>query len=152
MRLIRNYISRRGADVAVPGAPRDRLMHRPKHPWHHLLRVSNPDGQKPVIKSRTVVANGVERCAVRGAFLIGPTGLVVDANNALDVSDMLADSIVCRNGQVAEIAPIAGKRESTPSKRNRRRGMVTCSAVASGLMAQGFYHMQGQMNAIMEAM
>jgi hypothetical protein len=53
-----------------------------------------PVGQKPVIKSRTVVANGFGQRADRDAFLIGPTGLVLGLDNTLYVSDALGNRVV----------------------------------------------------------
>ena len=61
-----------------------------------VLRIdlSIPDGQKPVIKSRTVIANGFGQRADRDAFLIGPTGLALGSDDTLYVSDALANRIV----------------------------------------------------------
>ena len=58
------------------------------------LVLSIPDGQKPVIKSRTVIAHGFGQRADRSAFLIGPTGLVLAPDNTLYVSDALGNRIV----------------------------------------------------------
>jgi hypothetical protein len=58
------------------------------------LDLSIPDGQKPVVKSRTVVANGFGQRADRDVFLIGPTGLVLGPDNTLYVSDALGNRIV----------------------------------------------------------
>jgi hypothetical protein len=61
-----------------------------------VLRIdlSIPDGQKPVIKSRTVIANGFGQRADKDVFLIGPTGLVLAADNTLYVSDALENRVV----------------------------------------------------------
>jgi hypothetical protein len=61
-----------------------------------VLRIdlSIPAGQKPVIKSRTVIADGFGQRADRSAFLIGPTGLVLGTDNTLYVSDALGNRIV----------------------------------------------------------
>ena len=48
----------------------------------------------PTIKSKTVVANGFGQRADRDAFLIGPTGLALGADNTLYVSDALGNRIV----------------------------------------------------------
>jgi hypothetical protein len=58
------------------------------------LTLSIPDGRKPVITSRTVIANGFGQRADRDSFLIGPTGLVLSADGTLYVSDALANRIV----------------------------------------------------------
>jgi hypothetical protein len=58
------------------------------------LTLSIPNGGKPVIKSRTVVANGFGQRADRDAFLIGPTGLVLAPDATLYISDALGNRIV----------------------------------------------------------
>jgi hypothetical protein len=58
------------------------------------LELSIPDGKPPVITSQTVVANGFGQRADRDAFLIGPTGLALGADDTLYVSDALGNQIV----------------------------------------------------------
>jgi hypothetical protein len=58
------------------------------------IELAIPDGQPPVIKSRTVVAHGFGQRADRDAFLIGPTGLALAADGTLYVSDALENRIV----------------------------------------------------------
>jgi hypothetical protein len=58
------------------------------------INLSLPDGQKPVITSRTVVANGFGQRADKDVFLIGPTGLVLAPDNTLYVSDALENRVV----------------------------------------------------------
>ena len=58
------------------------------------INLSIPDGQKPVITSRTVVANGFGQRADKDVFLIGPTGLVLAPDNTLYVSDALENRVV----------------------------------------------------------
>jgi hypothetical protein len=53
-----------------------------------------PQGKPPVIKSKTVVANGFGQRADRDAFLIGPTGLALGPDGTLYVSDALGNRIV----------------------------------------------------------
>jgi sugar lactone lactonase YvrE len=48
----------------------------------------------PVITSQTVVANGFGQRADRDAFLIGPTGLALGADDTLYLSDALGNQIV----------------------------------------------------------
>jgi sugar lactone lactonase YvrE len=58
------------------------------------LELAMADGKPPVIKSRTVVADGFGQRADRDAFLIGPTGLALGADGTLYVSDALENRIV----------------------------------------------------------
>jgi hypothetical protein len=58
------------------------------------IELTIPDGKPPVIRSRTVVADGFGQRADRDVFLIGPTGLALGPDNTLYVSDALANRIV----------------------------------------------------------
>lgn len=58
------------------------------------IELSVPEGQKPVVTARTVVANGFGQRADKSAFLIGPTGLVLGSDGTLYVSDALGNRIV----------------------------------------------------------
>jgi hypothetical protein len=58
------------------------------------IELAIPAAGKPVIKSKTVVADGFGQRADRDVFLIGPTGLALGADNTLYVSDALANRIV----------------------------------------------------------
>jgi hypothetical protein len=58
------------------------------------LELAIADGKPPVIKSRTVVADGFGQRADRDVFLIGPTGLALGPDGTLYVSDALANRIV----------------------------------------------------------
>ena len=58
------------------------------------LDLSIPDGKPPVITSQTVIANGFGQRADKDAFLVGPTGLALGAENTLYVSDALGNQIV----------------------------------------------------------
>jgi hypothetical protein len=51
-------------------------------------------GQPPHVVSETVIARGFGAQADKGAFLIGPTGLALEANGTLYVSDATANRIV----------------------------------------------------------
>jgi DNA-binding beta-propeller fold protein YncE len=53
-----------------------------------------PPGKPPVIKSKTVVANGFSHRADRDVFLVGPTGLALGSDHTLYVSDALGNRIV----------------------------------------------------------
>jgi hypothetical protein len=80
-----------------------------------VLRIdlSIPDGQKPAIKSRTVIANGFGQRADKDAFLIGPTGLVLAADNTLYVSDALANRVVAIADATTRTASARTGREVT---------------------------------------
>jgi hypothetical protein len=80
-----------------------------------VLRIdlSIPDGQKPVVKSRTVVANGFGQRADKDVFLIGPTGLVLGPDNTLYVSDALANRIVAIADATTRTATAGTGREIT---------------------------------------
>lgn len=58
------------------------------------LSLTIQDGKPPQIASQTVVADGFGQRADKDAFLIGPTGLALAADNTLYVSDALANRIV----------------------------------------------------------
>jgi hypothetical protein len=58
------------------------------------LELAMADGKPPVIKSRTVIADGFGQRADRDAFLVGPTGLALGADGTLYVSDALENRIV----------------------------------------------------------
>jgi len=57
------------------------------------LEVSIPDGKPPVLLSQTVVADGFAQRADRDNFLFGPTGLALDTDGTLYVTDGLENSI-----------------------------------------------------------
>ncbi|MDA8383435.1 MAG: hypothetical protein M0037_10305, partial [Betaproteobacteria bacterium] len=57
------------------------------------IALSIAQGRPPVITQETVVANGFGQRADRDAFLIGPTGIALDAKGTLYVSDALANRI-----------------------------------------------------------
>jgi hypothetical protein len=80
-----------------------------------VLRIdlSIPDGQKPVIKSRTVIANGFGQRADKDAFLIGPTGLVLAPDNTLYVSDALANRVVAIDNATTRTTSAGTGREVT---------------------------------------
>jgi hypothetical protein len=58
------------------------------------LQLSIPDGKPPVITSQTVIANGLSQRSDKDAFLIGPTGLTLGADDTLYASDALANQII----------------------------------------------------------
>jgi hypothetical protein len=161
------------------------------------LDLSIPDGQKPVIKSRTVVANGFGQRADQDVFLIGPTGLALTADNTLYVSDALANRVVAiadaatrttsggtgreitkdgllqrplalalapnghllavngRNGKVVEIDPVAGKQVYgqwiDANQAQSPPGNGDLFGIAIKPDGKGFYYVQDEVNAIVEA-
>ena len=64
---------------------------------HHAtvlrLELEIPEGQPPVLKSQTVVADGFAQRADLDNFLLGPTGLALGADQTLYVTDGLENSI-----------------------------------------------------------
>jgi hypothetical protein len=58
------------------------------------LKLTVPAGQPPHVVSETVIARGFGAQADKGAFLIGPTGLVLGGNGTLYVSDAIGNRIV----------------------------------------------------------
>ena len=58
------------------------------------IELSIPNGGPPTIASETVVADGFGQRADKNSFLVGPTGLAVDASDTLYVSDALGNRIV----------------------------------------------------------
>lgn len=57
------------------------------------LEVSIPEGKPPALVSQTVVANGFSQRADRDNFMFGPTGLALDPNGTLYVTDGM-DSLI----------------------------------------------------------
>jgi hypothetical protein len=70
-------------------------------------------GKPPVIKARTVVADGFGQRADRDVFLIGPTGLALAPDNTLYVSDALANRIVAIPDAVSRTSSAGTGREVT---------------------------------------
>ena len=59
------------------------------------IELSIPEGKPPVIAKETVIADGLGAQADSGVFLIGPTGLALDRDNAtLYVSDAIGNRVV----------------------------------------------------------
>ena len=77
------------------------------------LDLAIPPGKPPVIRGRTVVANGFGQRADKDVFLIGPTGLALGSDNTLYVSDALANRIVAIPDAVARTTSAGMGREIT---------------------------------------
>jgi sugar lactone lactonase YvrE len=58
------------------------------------IALSIPQGKPPVVKSQTVIADGLSERAARDVFIIGPTGLVLGKDGTLYVSDALNNRII----------------------------------------------------------
>ena len=58
------------------------------------IELSIPEGKPPEITSQTVIADGFGQRADKDAFLIGPTGLALDPDGTLYVSDAVGNQIV----------------------------------------------------------
>jgi hypothetical protein len=84
------------------------------------LDLSIPDGKPPVIASQTVVADGFGQRADRDAFLVGPTGLALGADNTLYVSDALGNQIVAVPDAVWRTTSAGNGRPVTHGKLLRR--------------------------------
>jgi sugar lactone lactonase YvrE len=57
------------------------------------LDLAIPAGKAPIVKKQTVIGDGFGEQADKGVFLIGPTGLALDKNGTLYVSDAVHNSI-----------------------------------------------------------
>lgn len=83
------FVSNTGFDV---GAPSDNAPVVPKATVLRLtLRLHH--GAPPVIENETVIADGFGEKADKDVFIIGPTGLALDADGTLYVADALGNRI-----------------------------------------------------------
>jgi len=82
------FVSNAGFGIGAPGQP---VQHKAT-----VLRIGLriPAGKPPVVESETVVADGFGAQADAGAFLIGPTGLALEPDGRLFVSDAIGNRIV----------------------------------------------------------
>jgi len=161
------------------------------------IELSIPAGKPPVIRSRTVVADGFGQRADRDVFLIGPTGLALGPDNTLYISDALANRIVAipdattrtasagtgreitkdgqlqrplalimlpnghlmacnaRNGKVVELDPATGKQiyaqwvDTNQAQSPPGNGDLFGMALRPD--GKGFYYVEDEMNAVVEA-
>ena len=81
------FVSMTGFGVGAPGQD---VVNRAT-----VLRIELdiPAGQPPVATSQTVVADGFGAQADKGAFVIGPTGLAMGADDTLFVSDAIGNRV-----------------------------------------------------------
>jgi hypothetical protein len=90
------FVSMSGFDVPGPRV-RDPVTRYPvtvKKATVLRIEVSIPEGKPPVITSQTVIGNGFPQRANLDAFLVGPTGLALGADQTLYVSDGVGNQIV----------------------------------------------------------
>jgi hypothetical protein len=90
------FVSMSGFNVPGPEV-RDSATGKPiivKQATVLRLELSIPEGKVPVITSQTVIADGLSQRADKDAFLIGPTGLALGADDTLYASDALANQII----------------------------------------------------------
>jgi len=75
------------------------------------IELSIPAGKPPVVKSQTVIASGFSERGDKDVFILGPTGLALDANkHILYVSDAL-------NNRVVAIDNATGRKDSAGTGR-----------------------------------
>jgi hypothetical protein len=90
------FVSMSGFDVPGPRV-RDPVTGYPvtvKKATVLRVELSIPEGKPPVITRQTVIANGFAQRANLDAFLVGPTGLALAADQTLYVSDGVGNQIV----------------------------------------------------------
>ncbi|HXC88518.1 MAG TPA: hypothetical protein VNV18_00005 [Stellaceae bacterium] len=90
------FVSMAGFDVPGPEVRDPKTGSQPVIDKATVLRLelTIPPGQPPQLTSQTVVASGFGQKADRDAFLVGPTGLALAADDMLYVSDALGNRIV----------------------------------------------------------
>jgi len=90
------FVSMAGFDVQSPDVrdPRTGFPVTTKKATVLRLDLFIADGKPPVITKQTVVADGLSQRADKDAFLVGPTGLALGADNTLYVSDGAANQII----------------------------------------------------------
>ena len=81
------FVSNAGFGIGAPGQPEQKTA--------TVLRIALTiaAGKPPVVESKTVIGNGFGAQSDAGAFLIGPTGLVLGKDGTLYVSDALGNRI-----------------------------------------------------------
>ena len=91
------------------------------------LALTIPDGKPPAITNETVVANGFGQRADRDAFLIGPTGVVLDGAGTLYVSDALGNQVVAiADAMTRSTSAGTGRIVSKDGLLNRPLAMCLC--------------------------
>jgi hypothetical protein len=94
------------------------------------LDLAIPAGKPPVVKSRTVIADGLSAQADPGVFLIGPTGLALGKGGELYVSDAI-------NNRVIAIADAATRTNSTGAGTQISKGGFLNRPLALALAPDG---------------
>jgi hypothetical protein len=90
------FVSMAGFDVPSPFArdPKTGYPFVVKKATVMRIELSIPEGKPPEIVKQTVIADGFGQRADLDSFLIGPTGLAIDSNGTLYVSDALGNQVV----------------------------------------------------------
>ncbi|MGO8700429.1 MAG: hypothetical protein ACLQVY_22290 [Limisphaerales bacterium] len=193
------FVSMAGLDVPSPFArdPKTGYPFVVKKATVLRIELSIPEGKPPVIKSQIVIADGFGQRADLDSFLIGPTGLALDSDGTLYVSDALGNQITAvedaaarttsagtgrtvtkdgllrrplallrlpnghllvtngLNGQVVEIDPAAGKQlyaqwiDADQAQSPPGNGDLFGLALTPD--GKGFYYVEDDVNALMEA-
>ncbi|CAP57587.1 conserved hypothetical protein [Gluconacetobacter diazotrophicus PA1 5] len=102
------FISMSGYDLPGPNVL-DPATHYP--PILHKATVLRldlriPQGQAPVLDKQTVVASGFSARADRDNFLFGPTGLALDTDGTLYVTDGYDDEVTAIDNAVTRTDPV----------------------------------------------
>jgi hypothetical protein len=84
------FVSNAGFGVGAPDASSTNVNKAT------VLRIdlAIPAGKPPIVKSQTIIANGLSERADKDVFLIGPTGLALSNQSTLYVSDALNNRII----------------------------------------------------------
>jgi hypothetical protein len=118
------FVSNAGFGIGAPGQP---VQHKAT-----VLRIglSIANGKAPVVTSQTVIGDGFGAQADAGVFLIGPTGLALDGNGTLYVSDAIGN-------QVIAIADAADRADSAGQGKEISKDGLLQRPLAMGFAANG---------------
>jgi len=104
------FVSMTGFGVGAPSSART-IVNKAT-----VLRIelSIPEGKPPVVKSQTVIADGLSERADKEVFIIGPTGLALGKDNStLYVSDALNNRVIAIDKATTRKESAGGGREVT---------------------------------------
>lgn len=108
------FISMAAAGLPAPDV-RDPVTHYP--PILHnatvlRMNLSIPSGQPPVLEKQTVVASGFAGRADRDNFLFGPTGLALDTDGTLYVTDGYDEEVTAIDNAVNRTDPVTRQNDA----------------------------------------
>ncbi|WP_242403458.1 hypothetical protein [Asaia platycodi] len=108
------FISMTGFDLPGPNVV-DPQTHYP--PILHKatvlrLELSIPDGSPPVLDKQTVIASGFSARADRDNFLFGPTGLALDDDGTLFVTDGYDDEVTAIDHALTRTEPVTRQNDA----------------------------------------